>query len=86
MPQPTPQPAPQPDPQPAPVQEPAAESETTEEIAHEIEQNLSRMMDVNLPEMNNAAPGAKPAAHTDSSTIKFTNLQFGRNYDPTSGT
>ena len=23
---------------------------------------------------------------TDSSTIKFTNLQFGRNYDPTSGT
>lgn len=85
-PQPTPQPTPQPDPQPSPVQEPAAESETTEEIAHEIEQNLSRMMDVNLPEMNNAAPGAKPAAHTDSSTIKFTNLQFGRNYDPTSGT
>ena len=84
---PKPKAAPQPTPQPAPTQEPAAaESETTEEIAHEIEQNLSRMMDVNLPEMNNAAPGAKPAAHTDSSTIKFTNLQFGRNYDPTSGT
>lgn len=84
---PKPKAAPQPTPQPAPTQEPAAaEAETTEEIAHEIEQNLSRMMDVNLPEMNNAAPGAKPAAHTDSSTIKFTNLQFGRNYDPTSGT
>ena len=84
---PKPKAAPQPTLQPAPTQEPAAaEAETTEEIAHEIEQNLSRMMDVNLPEMNNAAPGAKPAAHTDSSTIKFTNLQFGRNYDPTSGT
>lgn len=96
---PAPQPAQQPAPQPAPAQEAApAESETTEEIAHEIEQNLSRMMDVNLPELNNANPatnptanptanpGAKPTAHTDSSTIKFTNLQFGRNYDPTSGT
>ena len=52
---------------------------STEEIANEIEQNISRIMDI-------AEPVPQPApkhTHTDSSTIKFTNLQFGSNYDPT---
>jgi len=52
---------------------------TTEEIANEIEQNISRIMDMAEP----VPQQAPKAAHTDSSTIKFTNLQFGRNYDPT---
>lgn len=54
---------------PKPVQE---ESTSAEDIANEIEQSITRIMDREAP---------KPA--TDA-TIKFTNLQFGRNYDPTS--
>ena len=53
--------------------------------AHEIEQNLSRMMDADISSAAPSQPG-KASTHADSSTIKFTNLQFGRNYDPTSGT
>ena len=62
---------------PAPVVEP---SPSTEQIANEIEQNITRLMDMEEP-----APEAttRPTS-MDSSTIKFTNLQFGRNYDPTS--
>ena len=60
---------------------PAAKSETTEEIANEIEQNLNRLMD--LDQSSDAEP-AEPARHATDNTIKFTNLQFGRNYDPTS--
>lgn len=48
------------------------EPSSAEDIANEIEQNITRMMDREAP---------KPAA---DATIKFTNLQFGRNYDPTS--
>lgn len=79
--------APQPAPaeKPAPIPAPAEEPETTEEIAHEIEQNLSRMMDADISSAAPSQPG-KASTHADSSTIKFTNLQFGRNYDPTSGT
>ena len=50
--------------------------ETTESIANEIEQNLTRLMDLD-------EPVETPKVTTDA-TIKFTNLQFGRNYDPTS--
>ena len=57
-----------------PVEEKPAE--TTEEIANEIEQNITRLMDLDEP--------VEPAKRTTDSTIKFTNLQFGRNYDPTS--
>ena len=58
--------------------EPVAEmpAETTEAIANEIEQSLNRLMDLEEPVEN-------PKVTTDA-TIKFTNLQFGRNYDPTS--
>ena len=59
-----------------PKAEPAKES--AEEIAHEIEQNITRLMDLDEPD-------PAPAQRADSSTIKFTNLQFGRNYDPTNG-
>ena len=57
-----------------PVAEPPAE--TTEAIANEIEQNITRLMDLE-------EPVETPKVTTDA-TIKFTNLQFGRNYDPTS--
>ena len=52
---------------------------STEEIANEIEQNISRIMDIAEP-----VPQQTPkTSHADSNTIKFTNLQFGKNYDPT---
>ncbi len=69
-------------PTPAPVQEPPR-TETAEDIASEIEQNISRLMDMADPVQ--PMPTSPRAAHPESSTIKFTNLQFGRNYDPTSG-
>ncbi len=50
--------------------------ETAKDIANEIEQNIGRLMDMEEP--------AKAGTQTDA-TIKFTNLQFGRNYDPTNG-
>ena len=86
-PQPQPQPKPQPKVQPAPQPEPIPvppeprKTETPEDIASEIEQNISRLMDMEDP----IQPAPARSAHPDSSTIKFTNLQFGRNYDPTSG-
>ena len=55
--------------------------ETAKDIANEIEQNIGRLMDLEEP-VQNAAPAK--TVRSDS-TIKFTNLQFGHNYDPTSG-
>ena len=52
---------------------------STQEIADEIEQNITRLMDMEEPD-----PAPVKTAPTDN-TIKFTNLQFGRNYDPTNG-
>lgn len=59
-----------------PKSAPAKEAPTTEDIAHEIEQNVNRLMDLDAP--------LEPAKAATDATIKFTNLQFGRNYDPTS--
>lgn len=53
--------------------------ETTEDIANEIEQNITRLMDIEEPD-----PVPEKPAVTDN-TMKFNNLQFGRNYDPTNG-
>ena len=53
---------------------PAAPAQTQAEIADEIEQSIGKIMDAETPE--------EPKTVTDA-TIKFTNLQFGRNYDPT---
>jgi len=54
--------------------------ESAREIANEIEQNIGRLMDLEEPVQNTA-----PKTMQTDSTIKFTNLQFGRNYDPTNG-
>ena len=54
--------------------------ESAKDIANVIEQSIGRLMDLEEP-VQNAAP---KTMQTDS-TIKFTNLQFGRNYDPTNG-
>ena len=73
-------------PQPAPVRQKPYDFEAEEkplvvpkaepvkEIADEIEQNITRIMGMETPD---------PAPKADSSTIKFTSLQFGPNYDPT---
>ena len=53
-------------------------AETPADIAHEIEQNITRLMDISEP----VESAQEPRQATDA-TIKFTNLQFGRNYDPT---
>ncbi len=53
--------------------------ETTEDIANEIEQNITRLMDIEEP-----VPVEEKPAPMDS-TMKFSNLQFGNNYDPTNG-
>ncbi len=55
--------------------------ETTQDIANEIEQSIGRLMGMDEP-LQNEAPAK--ASRSDS-TIKFTNLQFGNNYDPTKG-
>ena len=66
----------------APLVVPKAEStSTTEEIAQEIHANVSRIM--NMDESAKQAAPRQAESHPESETIKFTNLQFGRNYDPT---
>lgn len=68
-------------------------AQTEAEIADTIEQNITRIMDIEAPEepvvSEEDAPTAVaaevPESHRSApeNTIKFTNLQFGRNYDPT---
>ncbi len=65
----------------APMVIPRETSSTTEEIAQEIHQNVARIMDIDEPVRQE--PAQQPASHPESETIKFNNLQFGRNYDPT---
>lgn len=62
-------------------------AETTEEIAAEIQKNLSTALDFDEPVVAQPVTQVsfddyEPRAVT-SDTVKFTNLQFGRNYDPT---
>ena len=52
--------------------------ESTKDIANEIEQSIGRLMGVD-------EVAAEPKTTRLDSTIKFTNLQFGNNYDPTKG-
>ena len=61
---------------------PAAPAESAQEIASEISENLEKLVGP-----NDARPAPAPAApsHPESATIKFTDLKFGKNYDPTSG-
>ena len=68
-----------------------APTPTTQDIASEISENLVKL--VGTPESESAsAPSSAPVQmppqrpytlHPDSATIKFTDLQFGKNYDPT---
>ena len=61
--------------------QPAAATPPAEDIASEISENLEKLVGTEEP-----APQPAPAAvsHPESATIKFTDLKFGKNYDPTS--
>ena len=60
---------------------PAAPAESAQEIASEISENLEKLVG---PDDTKPTPTAAPS-HPESATIKFTDLKFGKNYDPTSG-
>ena len=61
---------------------PTAPAESAQEIASEISENLEKLVG-----SDDTKPAPAPAApsHPESATIKFTDLKFGKNYDPTSG-
>ena len=64
--------------------QPEAEQEapkaTTEDVADEISQNIEAIVGTTV----DTAPKAEPRhPSNDTTTAKFANLQFGRNYDPT---
>lgn len=56
--------------------------ETAADIADAIGQNIGKIMEMEAPEAPEAPAAEEPKSATEN-TIKFTNLQFGRNYDPT---
>lgn len=73
---------------PAPAAPVSAPSESAEQIAEAISENMEKL--VGADPKPQTAPAAAPAQkqntrplHMDSATIKFTDLQFGKNYDPT---
>ena len=53
--------------------------DTTDAVAQEIAQNLEALVGTT----EESAPKAPPKHPASDTTSKFTNLQFGRNYDPT---
>ena len=57
------------------------DAESQADIANTIEQNITKIMDVEAPE--EPEPKQEEPKTVPDTTIKFTNLQFGRNYDPT---
>ncbi len=61
---------------PAPV---APVEEEPDDYASEISQNLEALVGTT----EDTAPKAEPKHPVSETTSKFTNLQFGRNYDPT---
>ena len=61
------------------AQEAATQDARTEEVADEISANLQALVGTT----EEAAPKAEPKHPVaETTTSKFTNLQFGRNYDP----
>ena len=62
--------------------EPAAPAESAQEIASEISESLEKLVG---PNDTKPAPAPTAPSHPESATIKFTDLKFGKNYDPTSG-
>ena len=78
--------------QPAAVQPVvSAPSESAESIAEAISENMEKLVGADpKPETPPAASSSGQKQNTkplrmDSATIKFTDLQFGKNYDPTNG-
>lgn len=71
--------------EPAPAPAP---SEDAEKIATEISDNLEKLIGSEPETKTASAPApSKPSArpmHPESATIKFEDLKFGRNYNPTS--
>ena len=66
--------------QPAPVAAEPVAAQSADDVAAEISQTLEAMMGTT----EDVAPKAEPQHPVnDTTTAKFTNLQFGRNYDPT---
>lgn len=62
---------------------PAAESESASDIASEISENLEKLVGPQDKPAAEAEEKPKPS-HPESATIKFNDLKFGKNYDPTS--
>ncbi len=58
---------------------PTVQPEASRDVAEEISDNLEALVGTAL----DTAPKAEPKHPTADTTSKFTNLQFGRNYDPT---
>ena len=73
------------EPQAAPQPEP--QSDSAQEIASEISDNLEKLIGSapETPVVSTPAPtkSASRPMHPESATIKFEDLKFGRNYDPT---
>lgn len=61
-----------------PVQAPAPKSESEDEVAKEIAESLEKLVGTTV----DTAPVAPRPPHSDTGTNRFTNLQFGKNYDP----
>ena len=67
-----------------------APSESAEAIAEAISENMEKLVGADpKPQTPPAAANGQKQntrpLHMDSATIKFTDLQFGKNYDPTNG-
>ena len=54
------------------------------DIASEISENLEKLVGSEPAPTPRTAPAQSAPSHPDSATIKFTDLKFGKNYDPTS--
>ena len=67
--------------------EPQPQSDSAQEIASEISDNLEKLIGSapEVPVVSTPAPtkSASRPMHPESATIKFEDLKFGRNYDPT---
>lgn len=62
----------------APATDPASESENEDEVAKEIAESLEKLVGTTV----DSAPVAPRPPVSDAVTSRFTNLQFGKNYDP----
>ena len=73
-------PAPKPEPKPAPAFDYDTSNATADAVADEIAQNLEALVGTTVE--TEPKPEPKHPSSNDSTTSKFANLQFGRNYDP----